>query len=246
MARESIRARQRTEKGVRSGDQLLRREDDGAADDALIGAIGRDPDDATALQALVNRHWQPLYARCYLLTADREAARELAQDTWCRVLRARRGLRSEGSFAGYLSTIATNLWRDRLRSVRRSGALAEHRFFSLESPGVAADDESPPLADTLADPTSLDLATHVVNAIDVDRALAALPSLWRDVMISRFVDGESAAEIGRRYQRSEQTVTGWIRRASLEMQRVLGGGNAAPRGAASGADSGGAVESARL
>jgi len=44
----------------------------------------------------------------------------------------------------------------------------------------------------------------------------------RDVLISRFINGESAAEIGQRYGRTEQAITGWIREAIRQMKMYLG------------------------
>jgi len=41
------------------------------------------------------------------------------------------------------------------------------------------------------------------------------------VLVSRFLADESCAEIGRRYGRTEQTVSGWIRQAIQEMKTFL-------------------------
>src|SRR5215204_1389497 len=46
----------------------------------LVAAARREPPDAAALDALVARHWGRLYARCELLTLDRQAASDLAQE----------------------------------------------------------------------------------------------------------------------------------------------------------------------
>jgi RNA polymerase sigma factor (sigma-70 family) len=58
--------------------------------------------------------------------------------------------------------------------------------------------------------------------IDVDRALARLGPRLRDVLVARFIDGESSAEIGQRYGRTEQTITAWLRQAVREMRVHLG------------------------
>jgi DNA-directed RNA polymerase specialized sigma24 family protein len=52
----------------------------------------------------------------------------------------------------------------------------------------------------------------------MDQALERLSPHLRDSLVSRFITGESAAEIGKRYNRTEQTVTGWIREAVREMK----------------------------
>ena len=96
-------------------------------DSQLIAAVRGDPPDEVALDALVSRYWGALYARCEMLTMNRQSASDLAQETWCRVLRARNRLDPEANFGGYLSTIATNLWRDQTRAARRAQALATDR-----------------------------------------------------------------------------------------------------------------------
>ncbi len=224
-------------------------------DDALIEAIRRDPPDAAALQTLVDRYWRAVFARCRLLTSSVDDAHDLAQETWCRVLRARHSLHTGGSIVGYLAMTATNLWRDRKRTARRAVEFADHRLLSLDAPADMASSESASLADAVADPSTIDWASRTALRIDVDRALDRLAPRLRDVLVSRYLDGESAAEIGRRYQRSEQTITSWIRQASQEMRLALGEvarpgaepdapRRSAARIAASGGDSAGVDEAA--
>ncbi|HYV32719.1 MAG TPA: hypothetical protein VEO53_16650, partial [Candidatus Binatia bacterium] len=59
----------------------------------LVAAVRRDPPDVVALDALADRHWKPLFGRCYMLTLNRDKAADLAQQAWCRVLRARHRLK---------------------------------------------------------------------------------------------------------------------------------------------------------
>ena len=188
----------------------------------LINAIRRDPPDEEALNALVDRYWNPLYARCRLLTVDTDSARDLAQESWLRVLRARHSIQPDGHFQAYITTIATNLWRDMNRSAVRAGPIADGRMASLDSPVVADDGDSIPLINVLADPHTLSSDDQILLAMDLDNALSRLEPRLRDVLMSRFITGESAAEIGHRYERTEQAITGWIREAIRQMQISLG------------------------
>ena len=188
----------------------------------LINAVRRDPPDEDALNALVDRYWKSLYARCRLLTVDPDSARDLAQESWLRVLRARHSIEPDGHFQAYISTIATNLWRDRNRSAVRAGPIADGRMASLDSPVVADDGDSMPLIDILADPHTLSSDDQILLEMDLDNALSRLDLRLRDVLISRFITGESAAEIGQRYGRTEQAITGWIREAIRQMKVHLG------------------------
>jgi DNA-directed RNA polymerase specialized sigma24 family protein len=78
------------------------------------------------------------------------------------------------------------------------------------------------LMDIVTDPDTLPPDEQVILKLDVDNALERLSSHLRDALVSRFVIGESAAEIGRRYDRTEQTISSWIREAVREMRLYLG------------------------
>ena len=185
----------------------------------LINAVRRDPPDEDALRTLVDRYWNKLYARCRLISSDRESAKDLAQEAWLRVLRARHSLEPDGNFHGYIVTIATNLWRDRNRLAQRAGAVADGSMTSLDA-AIAHEGggDRLTLVDMIADPRSLSSDDQILLEMDLDQALDRLSPHLRDALVSRFLGGESAAEIGRRYSRTEQTVTGWIREAVREMK----------------------------
>jgi RNA polymerase sigma factor (sigma-70 family) len=188
----------------------------------LINAIRRDPPDEDALNALVDRYWKSLYARCRMLTVDPDKANDLAQESWLRVLRARHSLEPDGHFQAYITTIATNLWRDMNRSAVRAGPIADSRMASLDSAVVTDDGDSMPLINIVADPHSLSSDDQILLEMDLDNALGRLDARLRDVLIARFITGESAAEIGRRYDRTEQAITGWIREGIRQMKIYLG------------------------
>jgi RNA polymerase sigma-70 factor, ECF subfamily len=195
----------------------------------LIGAVRRDPPDVQALDALANRYWKPLFGRCQLLTLNHQKASDLAQEAWCRVLRARHTLKPGGNFPAYLTTIATNLWRDWYRSAQRAGEMADHRLESLEAAYPNEDGESMALLDRIPDLKALSPEQQTLLAMDIDEALEQLTPQLRDVLVARFITGESCAEIGQRYGRTEQSISGWVRQALREMKLHLEG---AGRGAA--------------
>ena len=188
----------------------------------LLAAIRAEPPNVSALDTLVARYWKSLYARCELLTANREKASDLAQETWCRVLRARQGLDPHGNFPAYIARIATNIWRDWSRSSRRAGPLADHRLASLDAELGVGDGDTVLLRDALSDLDAIPPEEEVALKLDVDRVLTRLSPRARDVLVSRYIDGESAAEIGARLGRTEQTITSWIREAIREIRQQLG------------------------
>ena len=191
---------------------------DSWSDARLISAIRWDPPDERALDTLVARYWNSLFARCQLLVLDHQKASDLAQETWCRVLRARHGLKPEGNFPAYLMTIATNLWRDSNRSARRAGPMAEQWLMSLDATRPGEEGETLALVDVLPDFNSIQKEEQSRLKLDIDAALERLSPLLRDVLVARYLGGESAAEIARRYGRTEQTASGWVRRALRQMK----------------------------
>ena len=196
---------------------------EGAArsDAQLISSVCCDPPDDEALEVLVTRYWGYLFAHCHMLTLDQEKARDLAQSTWYRLLRARHGLKPDGSFPAYLATIATNLFRDHYRASRRAGPMADSRLESLDAEHSNEDGEGVLLVETVADTKSLQPQAETLFAIDIDRALGQLTPQLREVVIARFIIGESCAEIGLRHGRTEQTISGWVRQALRQMKSHL-------------------------
>ena len=204
---------------VLAADPAVGRKDSRSAwpDAWLISAIRSEPPDERSLDVLVTRYWNALFARCQTLTLDRDSASDLAQDAWLRVLRSRATLEPDGNFHAYIRTVATNLWRDRNRTARRAGAMADNRLASLNA--VFPDHgTSTSLVDTVPDASTLSMEEDVILKMDIDYALERLRPHLRDVLVSRFWTGESAAEIGLRYDRTEQTISSWIREAVREIR----------------------------
>lgn len=187
----------------------------------LVAAIRCNPPDTEALDELARRHWKSLFGRCQMLAANREEAGDLAQEAWCRLLRARASLKPDGNFPGYLHTIAMNLWRDRCRAERRAGAMAGNQLVSLDAKSPNAEGELCSFGDVVPDLASLDANERATVMKDVDQALAELTPALRGVLVARYLMNESCAEIGRRHGRTEQTVSGWIRQGIHEMKTYL-------------------------
>src|SRR5207249_7652645 len=127
---------------------------------------------------------------------------------WCRVLRARHGLKPGGNFPAYLMTTAANIWRDSHRSARRAGRMSDDQLASLDQALSLDDGDNAVLSDVLPDFNSIKAEEQMLLKLDIDQALERLTPHVRDVLVARFITGESCAEIGLRYGRTEQTVSG--------------------------------------
>lgn len=77
------------------------------------------------------------------------------------------------------------------------------------------------LVDRIPDLKALSPEDQTLLAMDIDKALEQLTPQLREVLVARFINGESCAEIGQRYGRTEQSISGWVRQALQEMKLHL-------------------------
>jgi RNA polymerase sigma factor (sigma-70 family) len=99
--------------------------------------------------------------------------------------------------------------------------MAEHRMTSLDAELSGDEGGTVILADVLPDLNALQAEEQTLLKLDIDQALKQLTPLLHDVLIARHLTGESCAEIGRRYGRTEQTISAWVREAIQEMRLHL-------------------------
>ncbi|HEX5268116.1 MAG TPA: sigma-70 family RNA polymerase sigma factor [Acidimicrobiales bacterium] len=162
------------------------------------------PDGIPAWEEVARDYGRFLYTLAFRLTADRQDAEDLVQET---LLRVRRGLRTyqPGSMEGWLTRIATNCFIDQTR--RR--------------PEVPLDDD--PDRDLGAAPGADDdlLATSI--SADVQAALMALPVEYRVPVVLCDVAGRSYEEIAETLSVPLGTVRSRIHRGRSLLRRALGG-----------------------
>jgi RNA polymerase sigma-70 factor (ECF subfamily) len=164
------------EPGARELD-LLRRAQDG---------------DRTAYGQLVLTYQDRLYNAVLRLVGDREEARELTQEAFCRGLQKLGSFRGDASPYTWLFRIAVNLAISQIRKVQR------HRTFSLSQPGRngstrhGTDEQASSLLDRLAaksaGPPSADLEKREQGE-QVLAALGRLDSEYRAVLVMRDIEG---------------------------------------------------------
>jgi RNA polymerase sigma-70 factor (ECF subfamily) len=141
----------------------------GATDEELMVQLqaGRE----SALETLVERWRGPLFGFLQR-RASASDADDLFQETWLRVVRARRRFDPRRRFSTWLFQIANNLCRDRFR---RSGAAARGRAALAEAPAAGSPDPS--------------------LRIDLARRLSALPERLREVLVLRYYRDLGEGEI---------------------------------------------------
>jgi RNA polymerase sigma-70 factor, ECF subfamily len=132
--------------------------------------------DSQALTALIDRWRGPLYAFLWRRAGD--GADDLFQESWIRVARARDRFDRSRRFSTWLFQIANNLCRDRWRRLD-----ARRRAFD------ALRDETLATGRSAADPPALPADAELT------RRLEALPERLREVLVLRYYQDQSEAEI---------------------------------------------------
>ena len=147
-------------------------EPDPRTDDELVAAVNRA--DPAAFEVLYGRYRDWVVRLAYRFTADRDDALDVLQETFAYVLRKTPGLRLSARMTTFLYPVVKNVSigvrRKRRRHVSDEGAL-------LAAPAPAGGQPDSSRADLAA-------------------VMAGLAEGQREVLLMRYVDGMSLAEIG--------------------------------------------------
>jgi RNA polymerase sigma-70 factor (ECF subfamily) len=194
--------------------------------------------DVRAFEKLLARYEKPIWSFLRRFVRDAEAAEDLLQEVFLRVVRDAQG--SEASFQGnakfstWLYTIARNLCIDRARRSAVRGATSMDGATDPESEATAT------LHERIAAPgPSTDAVVAGREAARrIDRAVAELPDDQREVFLMREVMELPFAEIASVVGVSEPTVKSRMRYALEKLRAALADlGDAGP-GAAESSGSG--------
>jgi RNA polymerase sigma-70 factor (ECF subfamily) len=154
---------------------------------------GRSED---AFRALYRAHTPALYALGLRLTGgDQGEAEDLVQECWVRSLTALQTFRSQSALRSWLCGVLVNVRRGRIR--------AEWRI--VDAPDVE------PIAETVGHD----------DAIDLERAIAALPEGARDVYVLHDVHGYTHNEIAEMLGIVEGTSKSQLNRARSLLRSSL-------------------------
>jgi len=165
-----------------------------------------------ALGALYERHGGRLYNYLVRL-AGRDAAEDLVQETFARVLKSRKSFDRSGNFTGWLYAIATNAARTHL--ARSAAAESRVASFAAASTGPATD---PPATDCAG---PLGAASDAERARWVRAALERLGTGEREVVLLRHYEGLKFGRIAEITGANLSTVKSRMRHALEKLERML-------------------------
>lgn len=156
--------------------------------------------DESAIHALYERHAPRVLAIAQRVTGNESAARDCAQETWIRALRALPTFRGEAQFGTWLHRIAVNC----ALGVRRAHLRLERRETVLPEQLSAGE----PRGDVLL-------------RLRLEEALALLPDRMRQVLVLHDVEGFTHEEIGEMLGIVPGTCKSQLFRARAKMRELL-------------------------
>ena len=163
--------------------------------------------DREALDALLRRHYDRVYALCRRVAGNDADALDAAQEALIAIVRGLHRFDGRASFTTWTYRVATNACLDELRRRRRRPhvGLPEHE-------GVATAGAARPALDT-----------GVSDRLDLDAALATLPLEFRTAVVLRDLCQLDYAEIAQVLDIPPGTVRSRIARGRAALARALGG-----------------------
>lgn len=175
---------------------MARDDESGLLDRARAG-------DAEAFEAIYRRHAGRVYALCLRMAGDRREAEELTQDAFVRAWQRLEQFRGDSAFGSWLHRLTVNLvlgtWRKRGRRRQR----------------IVAIDEVADLRDPAHSPRPR-------RAIDLERAIAELPTGARTVFVLYDIEGYRHQEIADATGLAVGTSKAQLHRARRLLREKLG------------------------
>ena len=184
------------------------RERGGADEPDLIRAA--QDGDATALNALLARHYDKVHALCRRITGDDHDALDATQDALLAIVRGLPRYDGRAAFSTWAYRVTTNACLDELRRRRRRAQ-------------PVAPDDARDASETGA--PALDQSS--VDRLSIDAALAELSPEFRAAVVLRDQLGLDYAEIGEVLDLPPGTVRSRIARGRRTLAALLGGNPAA-------------------
>ena len=140
----------------------------------------RDGDEG-AFETLYRRYEKPVFSFIYRMVLNAADAEDLCQETFLKVVRAKKKYRKTAKFKTWLFHIALNLCRDRIRRMKfRSHSSLNSPAFSQDSKEIQKQQS---ICDSLSDPTKR-AQTDEIQTLG-RQAFTKLPEQQRTVVILR-------------------------------------------------------------
>jgi RNA polymerase sigma-70 factor (ECF subfamily) len=173
--------------------------------------MNEDGDRTAIFSQAALEHIDALYGYALTLTRDQTEAEDLVQETYLRAVRAFGQLVPNSNLKGWLFVIMRNAWLNQVRHTA-SGP----RFIELDNDA----DDSARWPDPLArDPYVVYLSK--LERQQIKDAIESLPSLYREIVVLRDIEGFSYQQIATLLDCPAGTVMSRLGRAREKLRRTL-------------------------
>jgi len=166
--------------------------------------------DVQAMDELLARYKNPIYAFAFRLSRDASEAQDITQEVFLRVHQYRQSYAACGSFRTWIFAIAHNLCVSRFRRAK----------WLVSWPKKKADCDEPKEFSSL-DPSPQDLAAGNELAAVLRQCIQGLPFLQREALILREYESLDYQEIAKILKKSLGTVKTLIHRARMSLKEKL-------------------------
>ena len=161
--------------------------------------------DAKAMRDIHERYSALVFAIVRRFTEDDDVARDWEQDAWISAFRGLRDYRGESRLATWLHRVAVNAAMQGLRRIRRQEAARDElEEDSVESGSRAADPE-----------------THLLQRMQLQSAVARLPSRMRAILMMHDVDGFRHEEIAEMLGITDSSSRSQLCKARIRLREYL-------------------------
>jgi RNA polymerase sigma-70 factor (ECF subfamily) len=160
--------------------------------------------DRRALERVLHRHHENVYALCRRMTGNDADARDATQEALLAIVRGLARFDGRAAFSTWVYRVATNACLDELRRRSRRPDPVDHRERVEARTSAPTHDQ------------------QVVDRLAIDDALALLPDEFRAAVVLRDVNGLDYAEIAEVLAIPPGTVRSRIARGRAAMARRLG------------------------
>lgn len=177
-----------------------------ATDDQLVAAIRED--DRQALGELYNRYYKKVFHKCFSFTKKEEEAFDLAQESLMKAFDNIHSFKGESSFSTWLYTITH---RHCLAALKKKGRF---QFHPLED-NFASDDEAEQIGPVLEDDQVRTEQEMIMYAL-----INALPQREKDLLIMKYLRGESIENLQHQLQISGSAVKMRLKRSREKLNAL--------------------------
>ncbi|HUU29569.1 MAG TPA: sigma-70 family RNA polymerase sigma factor [archaeon] len=158
--------------------------------------------DPEAIDDVVDRYQQQLYAFIMRMVSNQAEAEDIFQDTWIRAIRNIGSFRGDARFSTWLFQIALNLCRNLMRQHSRRS------FVPLEEAG------------NLAEESGID-AVKILQVQQIRKLVLSLPTKMREIVILRYYHDYGDQEIADITGLPPGTVKSRLHRANLMLRSKI-------------------------